>query len=210
MKRTESGRFTLTQMLSFISERLETYRSKMIHPKKFTQAVRCTFPVVLAFLALSVSLPAQGTGKPSIGVADVAADTAHQIVVPIEVSNLEDVVRMEFKIQFPSNVLDFLEVRSPMSQDGLVAHAHLEADGESGNVSVLSIEVESTEPIGTGSPVEMVFDPSDEIFENQFFFVSILEASLGTAGGEEIEDLDTKDGNVVVIIPLFSCFFFMH
>ena len=182
----------------------------MIHPRNFTQAVRCTFSVVLAFLVLSVSLLGQGKGKPSIGVADVSADTAHPIVVPIEVSNLEDVVRLEFKIQFPSNVLDFLEVRSPMSQDGLVAHAHLEADGESGNVSVLSIEVESTEPIGTGSPVEMVFGPSDEIFENQFFFVSILEASLGTAGGEEIEDLDTKDGNVVVIIPLFSCFFFMH
>ena len=77
-------------------------------------------------------------------------------------------------------------------------------------MSVLSIEVESTDPIGTGSPVEMVFDPSDEIFENQFFLVSILEASLGTASGEEIEDLDLKDGNVVVVIPLFSCFFYMH
>ena len=182
----------------------------MIQCKSLNQGVLSTFPLVLAFLVLSVSLLAQGKGKPSIGVADVAADTAHPIVVPIEVSNLEDVVRLEFKIQFPSNVLEFLEVRSPSSQEGLVAHAKLEADGEPGNVSVLSIEVESTDPIGTGSPVEMVFDPSDEIFENQFFLVSILEASLGTASGEEIEDLDLKDGNVVVVIPLFSCFFYMH
>ena len=117
---------------------------------------------------------------------------------------------MEFKIQFPSNVLDFLEVRSPMSQDGLVAQASLEAAGGPGNISVLSIEVDSTAPIGTGTAVEMIFDPSNEIFENQFFLVSILEASLGTANGEEVEDLDLKDGNVVVVIPLFSCFFYMH
>ncbi len=182
----------------------------MIQFKSLDQGVLSAFSVVLAFLVLSVSLLAQETGKPSIGVADVSADTAHPVVVPIEVSNLEDVVRLELKIQFPSNVLDFLEVRSPGSRDGLVVHANLEAAGESGNVSVLSIEVESTEPIGTGSPVEMVFDPSDEIFENQFFLVSILEATLGTAGGKKIEDLDTRDGNVVVVIPLFSCFFYMH
>jgi hypothetical protein len=182
----------------------------MIHPRNTTQAVLLTFQVLLAYFALSAFLLAQGDQRPLVEVADVSGDIAHEVVVPIEVSGLEDVVRMELKIQFPSNVLNFSEVRSPMSEQGPVATARVETAGAQGNMSVLSIEVNSTQPIGPGAPVEVVFDPSDEIFENQNFFVSILEVSLGTATGEEIQDVESKDGNVVVIIPLFSCFFYMH
>ena len=180
----------------------------MIQLKSLPQAVLGT--LVLAFFSLSPSLLAQGSDKPTISVADVSGDVTHEVVVPIEVSGLEGVVRMALKVGFPSNVLSFLEVRSPLSGNGPVAQASLETAGGQGNVSVLSIEVESTQPIGSGTLVEMVFDPSDEIFENQNFLVSILEASLETAGGEEIQEVDSKDGNVIVVIPLFSCFFYMH
>ena len=165
---------------------------------------------MFAFFSLSASLLAQGSDKPLIAVADVSGDITHEVVIPIEVSGLEGVVGMELKVQFPSSSINFLEVRSPMSENGPVAVASLEAGGAPGNMSVLSIEVNSTQPIGSGTPVKMVFDPSDEIFENQNFFVSILEASVKTAGGEEIQDVETKDGNVVIVIPLFSCFFYMH
>jgi hypothetical protein len=182
----------------------------MIHPRNLAQAVPRTVSVVLAFFALSAALLAQETGKPSISVADVSGDVTHKVVIPVEVSGLEDVLRMALKVGFPSNVLRFVEVRSPMSEQGTVARADLETAGVQGNMSVLSIEVDSTQPIGSGVPVEIVFDPSDEIFENQDFYVSILKASLGTAAGERIEDLDLKDGNVIIVIPLFSCFFYMH
>ena len=182
----------------------------MIQLRIPSQAVRCTLQVLLAFFTLSPYLLAQGSGKPVVSVADVSGDIAHEVVVPIQVSGLEDVSRMILKVGFPSNVLNFVEVRSPMSEQGTVVSADLETDGAQGNMSILSIEVDSTQPIGSGTPVEMVFDPSDEIFENQDFFVSILEASLGTTGGGRIEDLDLKDGNVIIVIPLFSCFFYMH
>ena len=175
-----------------------------------SQALLASLRVVLALLALSVPLSAQGSDKPSIAVADVSGDITHEVVIPIEVSGLERAVRMALRAGFPSSSITFLEVRSPMSENGPVAVANLESAAAEGNMSVLSIEVNSTQPIGSGTPVEMVFDPSDEIFENQNFFVSILEASLETAGGEEIQDVESKDGNVIIVIPLFSCFFYMH
>ncbi|MEE8349989.1 MAG: hypothetical protein V3R94_10480, partial [Acidobacteriota bacterium] len=151
----------------------------MIHLKSLPQSVLCA--LVLAVSVLSVPLLAQESEMPTVSVANVSGDIAHEVVIPVEVSGLEGVIRMELEIQYPPNILNFLEVRSPMSEDGTVASADPEVVDSPDGFSVLSIEVDSTQPIGAGTVVEMVFDPSDEIFENQFFLVSILKASLETA-----------------------------
>ena len=148
-----------------------------------------------------------------ISVQDVVGHVEQQVVIPIKVSGVEDqeVLKMKLQVLIPTDILKFVEVRSPGSAEGLKLNASLEpAGGGQSNMANLSIEMDSTQPLVSGTPLEMVFDPSEEIFENQSFFVSIMEASLETADGEEIQEVDFRDGNVIVAIPLFSCFFYMH
>jgi hypothetical protein len=168
---------------------------------------------VATILLLSVPLFGQEAGKPVISVQDVMGNVEEQVVIPIELDGLgdQDVLRIELQVQIPTDILDFVEVRSRLSGDGLKVEASLETSGgDQSKVAHLTIQIDSTQPLVPGTPVEMVFDPSEKIFENMEFYLGIVEVSLETAEGEKIQNVEVKDGKVVIIIPTFACFFYMH
>ncbi len=173
----------------------------------------------LTFLEIAVSLlllsnPLWGiqSEKPTISLHDVSAVFGEQVIVPLEVSGLEEeaVVHLAVKVQFSGDILNFVEAQAAVPNSKLSLVASVESEGSGGKPATLSIETDSSQPILPGEVMKLVFDISDRMFENQNLVVSILEASLEKAGGEELQELELQDGNVSIVIPLFTCLFYMH
>lgn len=185
----------------------------MTQPNTFACLSVATISLAVGLLLLSVPLFGQDAGNPMISVQDVVGNIDQPVVIPIEVSGLgdKDVLKIELQVQIPTDILNFLEVRSPGWPEGLTLKASLEpAGGGQSNRANLSIQIDSTRPLVAGTLVEMAFDPSEKIVENMEGVLSIVEASLETADGEKIQSVEVKDGNVLITIPIFSCFFYMH
>ena len=77
-------------------------------------------------------------------------------------------------------------------------------------MAILLLEVDSLESLSEGELVQLIFEATDEIYENEELVIKIVEAALRTASGEQVEDLNLEDGKVMISIPMFSCFFYMH
>ena len=168
--------------------------------------------IAVSFLLLSGPLWGMQSEKPRISLHDVSAVVGEQVIVHLEVSGLEEeeVVHLKVKVQFPGDILNFVEAQAAVPNSELNVEASLESDGSGANPATLSIETDSSQAISPGEVMKLVFEISDQMFENQNFVMSILEASLETVGGEELQELERYDGNVSIVIPLFTCFFYMH
>jgi hypothetical protein len=87
----------------------------------------------------------------------------------------------------------------------------VETDGQDPEqAAILLLEVDSLEALAEGELLQLIFEATDEIYENEELVIKIVEASLRTAGGEQVEELNLEDGKVIISIPMFSCFFYMH
>ena len=77
-------------------------------------------------------------------------------------------------------------------------------------MATLLLEVDSVESLSEGELLKLIFEATDEIYENEELVIKIIEASLRTANGEQVEGLNLEDGKVTISIPMFACFFYMH
>ena len=77
-------------------------------------------------------------------------------------------------------------------------------------MATLLLEVDSVETLPEGELLQLIFEATDEIYENEELVIKIVEAALRTASGEQVEGLYLEDGRVTISIPMFSCFFYMH
>jgi hypothetical protein len=163
----------------------------------------------LLLSSASIQLEAQ----PSISLGEVAAQPLREAPLKLRLSGLEgnQFVRLRLRIQFPARQLDFDRVKIEESDTNLSVTTHMETEvRDSEDVSTLSLEVNAPESIPSGELLELVLRTTDEIYEAESLAIKIIEASLTGTSGEQVTDLTLNDGKVMISIPIFSCFFYMH
>ncbi len=199
---------------------------QLTHPSN-----RSTPNLLLAagFLLLSTSVTGQGLEKPTISLGDALVHPLEETSLPLQLSGLEGeaIVSLRLKIQFSSVPLRFVRVERDESKNGLFVHANLETESQDSETplesttrvsntlierktATLLLEVDSVESLPEGELLQLIFEATDEIYENEELVIKIVEAALRTASGEQVEGLYLEDGTVAISIPLFSCFFYMH
>jgi hypothetical protein len=166
-----------------------------------------------SFLLLSTFLTGQSLEKPTISLGDALVHPLEETSLPLQLSGLEreTIVSLRLEIQFSAVPLRFVRVERDESKNGLSVHAELEADPQDPEqMATLMLEVSSVETLPEGELLQLIFEATDEIYENQERVLKIVEASLATASGEEIREFNLEDGRITISIPMFSCFFYMH
>ncbi len=182
-----------------------------------------------SFFLLSTVLTGQSLEKPTISLGDALVHPLEETSLPLQLSGLEGeaIVYLRLKIQFSAVPLRFVRVERDKSRNSFSVHTDLETetqnfdsqllaeiqDFESRNekkMATLLLEVDSVEPLPEGELLQLIFEATDEIYENEELVIKIVEAALRTASGEQVEGLYLEDGRVTISIPLFSCFFYMH
>jgi len=166
-----------------------------------------------SFLLLSTVLTGQSLEKPTISLGDALVHPLEETSLPLQLSGLEGeaVVSLRLKIQFSAVPLRFVRVERDDSKNSLSVHTDLGTDPQdSEQMATLLLEVDSVETLPEGELLQLIFEATDEIYENEELVIKIVEAALRTASGEQVEDLNLEDGKVMISIPMFSCFFYMH
>ncbi len=166
-----------------------------------------------SFLLLSTVLTGQSLEKPTISLGDALVHPLEETSLPVQLSGLEGeaVVSLRLKIQFSAVPLRFVRVERDNSRNSFPVHTDLETDSQDPEqMATLMLEVDSVETLPEGELLQLIFEATDEIYENEELVIKIVEAALRTASGEQVEDLNLEDGKVMISIPMFSCFFYMH
>ncbi len=166
-----------------------------------------------ALLLLSTFASGQILEQPTISLGDALVHPLEETSLPVQLSGVEGeaVVHLELKIQFPAVPLRFARVERDESKDSLSVHTDLETDAQDPEQrAILLLELDSLEFLAEGELLHLIFEATDEIYENEELVIKIVEASLRTAGGEQVEELNLEDGKITISIPMFSCFFYMH
>ena len=164
-------------------------------------------------LILSTFVSGQSLEKPTLSLGDALVHPLEETRLPLQLSGVEGkaIVHLELKIQFPAVPLRFARVERDESKDSLSVHTDLERDAQDPEQrAILLLELDSLEFLAEGELLHLIFEATDEIYENEETVIRIVEASLRTAGGEQIEELNLEDGRVTISIPMFACFFYMH
>ena len=164
-------------------------------------------------LILSTFVSGQSPEKATITLGEALVHPLEETRLPLQLSGVEGkaIVHLELRIQFSAVPLRFVRVETDPSKDSLSVHTDLETDPQDPEQkATLLLEVDSLESLSEGELLQLIFEATDEIYENEVLVIKIVEASLRTAGGEQVEELNLEDGKVIISIPLFSCFFYMH
>jgi hypothetical protein len=164
-------------------------------------------------LILSTFVSGQSLEKPTLSLGDALVHPLEETRLPLQLSGVEGkaIVHLELRIQFSAVPLRFVRVERDEAKNSLSVHTELETDPQDqGQKATLLLEVDSLESLSEGELLQLIFEATDEIYENEELVIKIVEASLRTAGGEQVEELNLEDGKVIISIPLFSCFFYMH
>jgi len=164
-------------------------------------------------LILSTFVSGQSLEKPTISLGDALVHPLEETRLPLQLSGLGEnaIVHLDLRIQFSAVPLRFVRVETDPSQKSSSVHTDLETDAQDPDQrAILLLEVDSLESLSEGELLQLIFEATDEIYENEVLVIKIVEASLRTAGGEQVEELNLEDGKVIISIPLFSCFFYMH
>lgn len=166
-----------------------------------------------SFLLLSTFLSGQSLEKPTISLGDASVHPLEETSLPLQLSGLEGeaIVSLRLKIQFSAVPLRFVRVERDESKNSLSVHTDLGTDAQdTEQMATLLLKVDSVESLPEGELLQLIFEATDEIYENEELVIKIVEAALRTASGEQVEGLYLEDGRVTISIPLFSCFFYMH
>jgi len=173
----------------------------------------CAPTCLILILILSTFASGQSLEKPTISLGEALVHPLEETRLPLQLSGLEGkaIVHLELRIQFSAVPLRFARVERDKSKDSLSVHTDLETDAQDPEqMAILLLEVDSLESLSEGELVQLIFEATDEIYENEELVIKIVEAALRTASGEQVEDLNLEDGKVMISIPMFSCFFYMH
>jgi len=165
------------------------------------------------FLILSTFASGQSLEKPTVSLGEALVHPLEETSLPLQLSGLEGeaVVSLRLKIQFSAVPLRFVRVERDNSRNSFPVHTDLETDPQDPEqMATLMLEVDSVETLPEGELLQLIFEATDEIYENEELVIKIVEAALRTASGEQVEDLNLEDGKVMISIPMFSCFFYMH
>ena len=177
-----------------------------------------TFKATAIFLLLSTVATGQSLQKPTISLGQALVHPLEEVSLPVQLSGLEGeaILHLRLKIEFSAVPLNFVRVEIGASKSALSIDTNLESEGqvsdpqEEDKIATLLLEADSIEPLPAGKLLELIFEATDQIFESEELVIKIAEASLTTADGEQVQELELEDGTVMISIPLFSCLFYMH
>ncbi len=164
-------------------------------------------------LILFTFVSGQSLEKPTLSLGEALVHPLEETRLPLQLSGVEGeaIVHLELKIQFSAVPLRFARVERDESKNNLSVHTGLETDPQDQEQrAILWLEVDSLESLVEGELLQLIFEATDEIYENEELVIKIVEASLRTANGERVEELNLEDGRVTISIPMFACFFYMH
>ena len=169
--------------------------------------------LLAGLLLTSTFASGQSSEKPTISLGDALVHPLEETSLSLELSGVEGkaIVHLELKIQFPAVPLRFARVERDGSESSLSVQTDVETDAQDPEqAAILLLKVDSVEALSEGELLQLIFEATDEIYESEERVIKIVEASLATANGEQIEELNLEDGKVTISIPMFSCFFYMH
>ena len=172
-----------------------------------------TLQLAANLLLLSSFVTGQSLEKAMISLGDALVHPLEETRIPLQLSGLEGeaIVHLELKIQFPAVPLRFVRVERDESKNSLSVHTDLETEAQDQEqMAILWLEVDSVESLSGGELLRVILEATDEIYESEELVIKIVEASLRTASGEQIQELNLEDGKVTISIPMFACFFYMH
>jgi hypothetical protein len=185
---------------------------RSLFQKPVNPGARLCAPTCL-ILILSTFVSGQSLEKPTLSLGEALVHPLEETRLSLRLSGVggKAIVHLALKIQFSAVPLRFVRVERDEAKNSLSVHTELETDAQDqGQKATLLLEVDSLESLSEGELLQLIFEATDEIYENEVLVIKIVEASLRTAGGEQVEDLNLEDGKVIISIPLFSCFFYMH
>ena len=186
----------------------------MLQPnERGLEFVKGIFPALIFML---VTVPVSSQGEPGVNVdLGVMVDTfapGDPVEIPVTLVTRNDplVGSVSLEIAFPSAVLSFTAavLGSVLEVEGAELNTELR-DGEDGERKILSVEVSSTNPIGQGLLITLIFEISQEIAINHDIQLENISQSSKSLDGE---DLKTRglDGSIISIEFIPACFFYMH
>ena len=167
--------------------------------------------ICLLFLCPLVGEQAQ---KVSISLGRGTVVPGERLALPVQISGVEEaeIVQLKLKVEFPQEVLEFVEARHALTQEKLLLETTLETGSDVNDAATVVIEGNSTQPLLPGDLLEIVFGASPEVYTDREVVIKNLGGSLTTSSGQELEGLEFQDGTVKIAVAaiVFGCFFYMH
>lgn len=132
------------------------------------------------------------------------------LVIPVEVSGVDNIASMTLTVRFPQQFVSLTEVRRASHELALSVESTVESVPEDTGMALVHITMQAESSVTSGRLMEIVFKPSEKMLEDQKFAIQLVEASLKTDSGQETTDLALMDTDVTVIRTVWACFFYMH
>ncbi len=152
--------------------------------------------------------------KVSISLGSGTVVPGEGLALPVQISGVEEaeIVQLKLKVEFPQEVLSFVEARNALTQEKLSLETTLETGSNVNDAATVVIEGSSTQPLLPGDLLEIVFGASPEVYTDREVVIKNLGGSLTTSSGQELEDIEFQDGTVKITVAaiVFGCFFYMH
>ena len=146
---------------------------------------------LILILILSTFVSGQSFEKPTLSLGEALVHPLEETQLSLQLSGVEGeaFVHLELKIQFSAVPLRFVRVETDPSKDSLSVHTDLETDDQNPEqMAILFLELDSLEALAEGELLHLIFEATDEIYENEETVIRIVEASLRTAGGSRSRD----------------------
>ncbi len=165
-------------------------------------------------LLLLFPLVGEQAQKVSLSLGRGTVVPGERLALPVQISGVEegDFVQLKLRVEYPREVLSFVEARNALTQKKLSLETTVETGSDVNDVATVLIEGSSTQPLLPGDLLEIVFGASPEVYTDREVVIKNLGGSLTTSSGQELEDLEFQDGTVKIAVAaiVFGCFFYMH
>ena len=127
-------------------------------------------------LILSTFASGQSPEKATISLGEALVHPLEETRLPLQLSGVEEaaIVHLELRIQFSAVPLRFVRVERDEAKDSLSVHTDLETDAQDqGQKATLFLEVDSLEALAEGELLQLIFEATDEIYENEELVIFI-------------------------------------
>jgi hypothetical protein len=170
----------------------------------------------LSALLLSLGLAggsavAQPVVRVNIGSPVLTIVPDLEVPVPVNINAPDDgLVRLTVEVGYPANLLKYVGDKPGVTVERAKGTVRVsQKPGAAAEEQVLTIEVESPQPLVAGTMVTLNFRPTDAVTERTEVPIRSISRRARTASGKEIEPRGA-DGKVTLTPMVFSCFFYMH
>jgi hypothetical protein len=155
---------------------------------------------------------AQPVARVSIGSPVLTMAPDLEVPVPVNINAPGDgLVSIAIELAYPTKLLKYDSAKPGSTLERAKAKVRVvEKAGEPGSdEQVLTIEIESPQPLTAGTLVTLNFRPTDAVTGRTEVPIRNISRSAKSAGGQEVKP-QGSDGKVTLTPMVFSCFFYMH